>query len=475
MRITGRGAGILIAVTALVGSLMSPAVATTGRVGRLDTTFGGGDGTVNVPKYSAVTLARGETLEGLFVRPGGAFRTVTVGYGAPLGPPRTGDLPGYVTVRGYRANGSVDPTFNGGAPRVLRNIIAATGGPRTGVVRTAMDSSGRIVIATARYDVDCFGPCEVRLYRVLANGGVDSTYHPIWTESQLPDKDVQENQVAITPDGRARLCLTSSGSTPNTTFVFGYTTSGAVESSFGTGETPGVARLPGGKTVCEAIGTDSANRLLIANWSDTDVSLHVSRLTASGHLDTTFGARGVAHAVNWGRSLSPSGITGSRNGAIYVSGMASAYAGPTAGTLDARSLFVAKLYPSGAAATPFGRRGVGLVAVPASRYVNSWFASTRAQQWLSVDSVQRIYVPLAAAPEDASHGIAPGWVRLNGYTAARDTAWGVSGFVALPKSSRAEQHAGPVLTVAWNKVLTGATLVRSGTATGGVIQRRWSS
>ena len=470
------GVGIILTIVVIGGSVASPAAAgdsSASRAGRLDTSFGGGDGAMTVPRYSGVSPAQGETLVGLFVRPGGAFRTVTAGYAStPTGP--AASTPGYVTVRGYRANGTVDPAFNRGAPRVLRNVISTSPGPGTGVVRTAMDSSGRIVVATQTYDYACAGVCQIRLYRVLADGRVDSTYHPVWARSALPGELLRDLSVAILSDGRARLCLTDdvNAPPPATTWVFGYSAKGAVETSFGTGEKPGVALLPATGVRCEATTADPAGRLLVS-WS-YGPGLRVMRLTATGHVDTAFGASGTAQAANWGRWLSPYGITVSGRGSIYVSGQAAAYAGPTTGTAAARSIFVARLYPSGAVATGFGRRGVAIVSVAANRYQSSWAASTRAQRALSVDAALRVYVPIASAQQDATHGAAPGWVRLNGYTGTRDAAWGANGFVALPRSSRADQSAGPVVQVSSTKVLTGATLSLGARGVGAVVQRRWS-
>ena len=290
------GAVIGAAAAALVAG--APALACSASNGRPIASFGGGDGSINVPWYTA-GVGQGGTFLGqplvhLDVTPAGqpgvgSFRTLSLA----LSNGSTGDDTGDLVIRGYRSDGTPDPGYAQGRALVLRTWT--TTGIYDSWAGAGADGQRRLVVAKRREDL--MEVPTLLLRRITAAGAVDASFAP--------------------PSG-AR--ITSPGTSSEFTVDLGF----AVRSSgwvWGCGwsqQTPGTVRLteidPQGRihaqravalpvgvgqsvtSACRAVGAATDGSALISvDRKAGDVSTPaLLKITRAGAVDTAFGTDGYA-------------------------------------------------------------------------------------------------------------------------------------------------------------------------------------
>jgi uncharacterized delta-60 repeat protein len=245
--------------------------------GARDTTFG---------SNGLVTTAISSTYGagGAAVVLDGSGRIVVAGYSY------TGLLQSSVAVVRYTASGALDTTFGG---RGAGGKVATAVGYSAAATAVALDASGRIVV-TGWSQATSGAARDVAVLRYTASGTLDVLFGSSGkvTTAVGPGSDTG---YAVAIDGSGRIVIGGSASNGNNddVAVLRYTTSGALDTTFGTGGKVTTAVGPG-NDVGRALRLDDVGRIVVAgsasNGTDDDVA--VLRYTTSGALDTTFGGTG---------------------------------------------------------------------------------------------------------------------------------------------------------------------------------------
>ena len=203
--------------------------------------------------------------------------------------------------------GDLDSSFDGNGKKVF------TFGGTDAAQAVLVQPNGRIVVAGGGSSANAF--CVARL---RANGVLDTTFGPAGKRRVSFGGEVEAAfGAALQPDGkivlvgdsdfRVAVARLNSNGTPDTTF------SGDGKRIFSWGpisRAHGVVVMPNGK-------------LLVAGFSGPETgNVQVARLTATGALDTAFGAGGIAKADFGGDDF---GLAMARqaNGRILVAGLSS--------------------------------------------------------------------------------------------------------------------------------------------------------
>jgi uncharacterized delta-60 repeat protein len=199
----------------------------------------------------------------------------------------TGSSASRVAVLRYTQSGALDSTFGSGG-------FVTTAIPDGSGNAVALQPDGKIVVAGRTFASTFDGNFAVLRYN--SSGVLDSSFGSAGiTTTSFGNFGDFASQVAIQPDGKVLVCgYRSNGSTYEWALAR-YTSSGALDSTFGTGGKVtiatnsatgaqcGMALASGGKIVLTGLR-------LINNIAD----FTVLRLTSSGALDATFGSGGIA-------------------------------------------------------------------------------------------------------------------------------------------------------------------------------------
>jgi uncharacterized delta-60 repeat protein len=243
--------------------------------GKLDPTFGN----------NGVTLANftsnGDVGQAAALQSDG--KIVVAGYSALDG--------GVLEVARFTTSGKLDTTFGGSGH------VTTIFGDGVHVSAVAIDSQGRIFVVAGSNPAND-GTTELTLARYLPNGTLDSSFGNKGVDAFTtgPAAGASANAMAIQPDGRIVL----GGSIGSDFFAARLTSSGALDSTFGTGgitkvnlkgvqssnattAASGVAIVAGGKIVLGGTKTDSSGFSRFA----------LTRLNSNGKIDTSFGSSGI--------------------------------------------------------------------------------------------------------------------------------------------------------------------------------------
>ena len=218
--------------------------------GDLDTSFGSPNGFVTAPADTHFT--------DVAIQPDGKI----VAAGAKM---NFTDLLEIPIVARFNTDGTPDSTFGSGGiaePQVDT-------GSSTSLSDIALQPDGRIVVG---------GTTDLDLYvaRLEATGAVDTAFGDGgFQEIDFTSSDILRGGVAIDPGGN----IVVAGSSSLTYTLARLTSSGALDSTFGTG---GKVTTPNGASAGVAVLADG--RIMVAGES-----FELLRFTTSGVLDTTFG------------------------------------------------------------------------------------------------------------------------------------------------------------------------------------------
>jgi uncharacterized delta-60 repeat protein len=298
--------------------------------GTLDTSFGNG-GIV-----STVVGNGNSYINGLALTSTGAI--VAVGQGISKGNAA-------FAVARYTPSGSLDTSFGSGgivltipAKGAVNEALAVGINPNTG------SSSDKIYVAG-------YAGSNFTLVRYNANGSLDTSFGSSGidiTPNFGNGRDVPNALGIQSADGKIVLAgYNNMNGTSNVMAVARYLSSGALDSSFGTG---GIVTLasPTGSNLNNAFGLFVQNgTIVVSGYSGQEMAL--ARLTNAGQLDPTFGGSGTGFALNSHMILS-AGITQGPNGDLLVAGSAP---GPNNSDIAA-----AAYLPGGTPDTSFGTGGV---------------------------------------------------------------------------------------------------------------------
>jgi uncharacterized delta-60 repeat protein len=275
--------------------------------GSLDTSFGGGGGTVT----TAFGIGGVAAAYAVAVQADG--KIVAAGKGS------TAD-DGFALVR-YNADGSLDTSFDGDG--VVTTSIGGRGSaPQAdGLV---IQPDGKLVAGGE------FGPANFGVVRYNADGSLDASFGVGgMVSTPLRSRYQSGSGIALQPDGKLVLVGPTYRTATGSDFaVIRYNTDGGLDTSFdgdGVATTDvlapsydfasAVARQPDGKFV--VAGSTRAFAGFTADPADPEFA--VVRFNPDGSLDTTFGLRGHV-LINFGGAGSASGVAIQPDGRIVVVG-----------------------------------------------------------------------------------------------------------------------------------------------------------
>ena len=283
--------------------------------GTLDSSFGtGGVVQTVIGAGQSTTLALALQSDGKIVAVGSAWHSSTVGE---------------LAVARYNSNGSLDTTFGS------RGIVQIwTSNANYFANAVAIQADGKIDVAGGGFG----------LARFNANGSLDNTFGSRRNPGIVAAPAFAgPNGLAIQSNGEIIVV----GSTGSAMAVARYTTTGQLDSSFGSSGT--VTMAPAGSTAAAQRVLIQSNGDIVASGysgAGTSTVATLARLTSTGQLDTTFGGSNTGFAINssimFGRS-----ITQEPNGDLVAAGTAPPGA----------NFGVAAFLPSGVPDTTFGTGG----------------------------------------------------------------------------------------------------------------------
>jgi uncharacterized delta-60 repeat protein len=259
---------ILAAGYAKIGSSYDVAVARFTPNGKLDTSFGGGDG-VATANFGAIDSAAA-----LVVQPDG--RIVTVGGVCGASSCNVG-------VARFRANGTLDPTFGTGGKRKI-NLGASENG-----VDVALRSDGKIVVG-ANTNLGG-GAFHFAVARLRPNGTLDPTFGTGGIAK--PGSDIYMSALALVSSGR--IIVGGVSQTANDFGLERLKPNGQVDTTFGTGGTT-TTDFDGGYDAIDAMLIGPGGTILGAGQSEQAGNLRVyalARYLPDGGLDPSFGSGGM--------------------------------------------------------------------------------------------------------------------------------------------------------------------------------------
>jgi uncharacterized delta-60 repeat protein len=274
--------------------------------GTLDTTFGTG-GIVLTDVGSTADVAN-------------AIAIQSSGKIVLVGESRVGTAqPDFAMVR-YNTDGSLDTSFGVGG-RVLTDFSGGNDSGRS----VALMADGRIVVAGS---ATVGSVKRFALARYSADGVLDSTFNGAGkTTTLFTSGSAVANAVAVLADGSvvAAGAATNLSTAASDLAAVRYLGNGAVDASFGSSGWL-TLDLGGDGDVAYAMAMQSDGKLVIAG-SNLDNSTGASdfclvRISASGAIDTTFGAGGSVVTDFYGEYDQPTSMTLAADGRIVVAGLA---------------------------------------------------------------------------------------------------------------------------------------------------------
>jgi uncharacterized delta-60 repeat protein len=365
------GSGGIVSTTAR-GLLNAYAVATYPNAGSAD------DGKVVAVGYASVTLRNG---------------TSVVEFAAAR----------------FNLNGTLDTSF-GGTGEVTTILTTVSAGGRARDV--AIQPDGKVVVAGEAF------PGSFALVRYNANGSLDTSFGGKGTGIVLTNIGKNTNDhaysVGLQTDGK----IVVAGATGSNLALLRYTSSGALDSSFGTGGKVTTAFAVDFGCGCvnwidlgldtSSLDPNAGKIVVVAREPATGLPTLVARYTGNGSLDTSFaGGAGYDSLSN----LKIPSVAIQSNGAIVVAGNPSGGMG-----LD-------RLNPDGSFDTTFGSGGVVVVSPPAN--------TSYSARDVTIQSNGQIVVAGFYSATTQSFLVA----RFNSADGSLDTSFGTSGIASSGSSA----------------------------------------
>jgi len=290
---------ILLTGSASNGSASNIALLRYTTAGALDPTFGGGAGVVTTP------LSGGSVGNSVLVQTNGKILVA--------GDVNNGNNTSFALVR-YNSDGSLDTSF-GDDDGIVRTHLAGGNSAHAAVLQ----SDGKIILAgNSRNNNSVDWDDDFVLIRYRSNGDLDSSFGSSGVvNTRLAAVDVA-NGIAIQSDNK--IVVVGKGqlnANTNSDFaVVRFTSSGALDSSFGGGK--GYVTLDlGFDDAAQSVTVLSSGKILVGGWSSDGVHTRFALLefNADGSLDTSFGNGtgkvttivGVSDAVEYGIAVQSDG------------------------------------------------------------------------------------------------------------------------------------------------------------------------
>jgi uncharacterized delta-60 repeat protein len=301
--------------------------------GRLDTTFGGGDG-----KVITDFTSREDAAYGVVIQPDGK---IVVAGDAGLGSGNS-----RFAVARYRSNGALDPMFGGGDGRVMTQFTRRDD-PAAGL---ALESDGDIVVSGGAAD-NTSNP-KFAVARYTPAGALDPNFNGDGklTTDITPGRDYAN---AVLVDGAGNIVaagLASPGSTRASFALVRYTPGGMVDTTFGGGDGKVLTNFTRRDDSVQGLALQGASIVAagIAGSGSSNAKFALARYTDAGTLDTGFSSDGKATTDFTGGYDAAFDVAVDAVNKIIVGGEAAGSGGRFA---------LARYKPNGGLDTTFGRDG----------------------------------------------------------------------------------------------------------------------
>ncbi|HEY6985486.1 MAG TPA: hypothetical protein VH375_05355 [Rhodanobacteraceae bacterium] len=260
------------------------ALASVTRDGFLNSAFGGGGNGFATYDFSSST----DAFYALVPNGDGRF----VGCGVTFGTTTGIDF----LVARFESDGSLDPSFAGGHVGTPFSLTGSGGQLFDQCDAVAVQSDGKIVAAGF---TDENGPDQVGLIRLTTDGQLDTTFgnqgKVVINAGQSANGSSQARALVIQPDGKLLIAGFASGQFNSELLVMRLDSDGSPDATFGTG---GIVRTPvgTGEDIANAIVLQPDGRIVAAGSSvaaDGRRDFALARYTTTGALDATFGTGGL--------------------------------------------------------------------------------------------------------------------------------------------------------------------------------------
>ncbi|MGH7137700.1 MAG: hypothetical protein ACREHD_18285, partial [Pirellulales bacterium] len=249
----------------------------------------------------------------------------------------------------YDADGTLDSSFGNGG------YVVTTLGYNWTPTGVAVEPDGQIVVAgwadvPDREAVVAMYNAEGGLDPSFGNGGIVTT--------RFGNSFAEADGVAIDSQGRIDVVgLTESAQQSNELFAARFSTTGKLDTTFGTGGDAVLSTGPNG-TGGRAIAIDGADNLVVAGYegvyNQTSLAL-VARFTSAGVLDSTFGGTGYA-TTSFGTANTAA--TGDVANAVAIDGHGNIVIAGNAGAIQPEGqIGVARFTSLGVPDATFGTNG----------------------------------------------------------------------------------------------------------------------
>jgi uncharacterized delta-60 repeat protein len=200
-----------------------------------------------------------------------------------------------VGVAAAAAPGDLDPTFGGFAGSLSGRVLTDLGGETDEVFAVAIQPDGRIVATGSAQG-------NLPVVRYNTNGSLDPTFGAGGKVIMSSTGGAGGSGVVLQPDGK----IVVGGYAGDTFTVFRYTTSGSLDSSFGSGGRAKATFASGAASGATAVALQPDGKIVAAGITAIPGSVKVAlaRYKADGSLDKSFNGVGtVTTAVGSGYSI----------------------------------------------------------------------------------------------------------------------------------------------------------------------------
>lgn len=267
----------VVAGSAVVNGMPQAFIARYTSAGVLDTTFGSTGFVPQIVGDNAVFNAVIQQSNGQYVAGGWANLTSNPTFLNPN--PAYNATPQFIVVR-YNSNGTIDTNFG------YQGIVtAALTGTSTSVVNAiAQQSNGLLVIAG--YSISAVDVPKFFTARLNTNGTFDTNFNNTGYVLTGDATSAIGTNLLIQSNGD----IVVTGNNETTFVAMRYTSTGALDTTFGTSGIATITYTPTTLSQCNASVLQSNGSIVLGGFNTNNFAL--ARLTGSGVLDTTFGTSG---------------------------------------------------------------------------------------------------------------------------------------------------------------------------------------
>ena len=293
----------------------------------------------------------------------GSFITLGVSVAAP-----------YMYLVKYRSDGTIDRSFGSdfGVGIGTIGLAAGPGGAASDFLNLESQSNGRILVL-AQQPISAGSPV---VFGFTNAGILDPTFGVAGTATVSVD-NMYPTKMVVLPDNK--ILVTAFTTTTGVSSIYRLNANGTIDTSFGTGGSTLIASPDTSPAQVYGMKVSTDGKIIVVGEfaAIANPRTLISRYSANGTLDTTFGTNGFAFAGTGTSGNSAVTVNVLPDGRLLISGQSDF------GT--SHEIFLTRLSSSGAADTTFGTNG----------YVRYAGVSVTAYAVVAVQPDQRILIGYA--------------------------------------------------------------------------------